>query len=120
MIGLLIALMFTIPSMSFANICFWKACPQDTGAYKLKYGAVEPTPVPDIAFLANINLSGETDYIFRNAKDGGSGFGIGVGTTLITIEGFLDIDGKFVNIVTGPNAQLAGLGAALSVPVFDG
>lgn len=68
MIGLLIALMFTIPSMSFANICFWKACPQDTGAYKLKYGAVEPTPVPDIAFLANINLSGETDYIFLMLK----------------------------------------------------
>jgi len=110
---LIIALL--VPSIGNSTICFWKSCPQDTGAYKAALKA-EPTVIPTFAILPNINLNGETDYIFRSEKDGGSGFGIGVSTTLMTIKGFIDIDGKFVQMVQGNDSQLGGIGTSVSLP----
>jgi len=110
-----VMIVLALVGTSFAgDFCFWKNCPQpnDTRAYSLE-GDVK---IPTFQLLPNINLNGETDYIFwRKDEDGGPGFGFGAGTTLAVIKSVVDVDAKYVKMSDTDNSDLFGLGAALDV-----
>ena len=127
-IGIILALtLVLIASTAFAGgVCFWKDCPQPGDVTKSGYSLStgEPYETPLLQLIPNINLNGETDYVWRKAEHGGNGFGVGIGTTLAIIKGVINIDGKYVKMIETEDVEgeasgddLVGLGAALNI--FD-
>ena len=93
------------------DVCTWKDCPQPSDAQKGIY-----KPAPTLQIVPNINLNGETNYIlWRKDEDGGTGFGVGVGTTIGILFEYIDIDVKYVKMTDEDSSDLWGAGTALDL-----
>lgn len=118
--SVLILLVFIlVASSAYAfDVCIWKDCPQSNVEIVsgTKTSKIVAGGVPELQIIPNINLNGETNYIFwRREEDGGTGFGFGAGTTIAIFWGLVDVDAKYIKMTDAESSDLVGAGFALDI-----